>query len=120
MRVISTASSNVGAGRMPGSLRASIVLPAPGGPIIRRLWPPAAAISSARGASGCPRTSERSGPPAEGRHSGPGAAPPLGPGVRWISPPAVVDDLDEFAEARHAQDLDVVDEDRLGSVLGWD
>ncbi len=33
----------------------------PGGPTIRRLWPPAAAISSARLASVCPRTSEKSG-----------------------------------------------------------
>ena len=46
--VISMASAIVGGGRIPGSRRASIVLPAPGGPIISRLWPPAAAISSAR------------------------------------------------------------------------
>ena len=43
------------------SRRASIVLPAPGGPTSSRLWPPAAAISSARRASGWPRTSARSG-----------------------------------------------------------
>ena len=60
--VISSASSKLGGGRMPGSRRASMVLPAPGGPIISRLWPPAAAISSARLASSCPRTSARSGP----------------------------------------------------------
>ena len=35
-------------GSMGGSLLASIVLPEPGGPIIRMLWPPAAATSSAR------------------------------------------------------------------------
>ena len=46
-----------GGGRMPGSRRASMVLPAPGGPIMSRLWPPAAAISSARLASSWPRTS---------------------------------------------------------------
>src|SRR5918996_344806 len=58
--VTSSASSNVGGGRMPGSRRASMVFPAPGGPIISRLWPPAAAISSARLASAWPRTSARS------------------------------------------------------------
>ena len=47
---------------MPGSLRASIVLPVPGGPTMSTLWPPAAAISSARLASSCPRTSPKSGP----------------------------------------------------------
>ena len=49
--VISIASAIVGGGRIPGSRRASIVLPAPGGPTMRRLCPPAAAISSARRAS---------------------------------------------------------------------
>ena len=44
----------------PGRRRASIVLPAPGGPTMSRLWPPAAAISSARFASCWPRTSARS------------------------------------------------------------
>ncbi len=46
---------------MPGSRRASIVFPVPGGPARRRLWPPAAAISSARRARSCPRTSAMSG-----------------------------------------------------------
>ena len=62
--VASSASSNVSGGRMPGTRRAIIVLPAPGGPTIRRLWPPAAAISSARRASVCPLTSAKS---ADGR-----------------------------------------------------
>ena len=44
----------------PPSRRASIVLPAPGGPMRSRLCPPAAATSSARRASSCPRTSARS------------------------------------------------------------
>ena len=59
-RVTSRASCRVMAGRIDGSLRASMVFPAPGGPTIRRLWPPAAAISNARRAIPCPRTSERS------------------------------------------------------------
>ena len=49
--VISRASSKLGGGRMPGRRRASMVLPAPGGPTMSRLCPPAAAISSARFAS---------------------------------------------------------------------
>ncbi len=38
MRVTSSASSGARAGRTPGSRRASIVLPVPGGPASRRLW----------------------------------------------------------------------------------
>ena len=40
MRVTSSASSRVSVGRMPGSRRASIVFPVPGGPISRRLCEP--------------------------------------------------------------------------------
>ena len=40
--------------------RASMVLPLPGGPKRSRLWPPAAATSSARLATSCPATSQRS------------------------------------------------------------
>ena len=50
---------------MPGRRRASIVLPVPGGPASSRLCPPAAAISSARRARSWPRTSARSGTPAQ-------------------------------------------------------
>ena len=39
---------------------ASMLLPLPGGPIISRLWPPAAAIVSARFGISWPRTSLRS------------------------------------------------------------
>ena len=46
---------------MPGILWASIVLPSPGGPIIRMLWEPAAAISIALFACWFPLTSEKSG-----------------------------------------------------------
>src|ERR1700683_4919068 len=49
---------------MPAKRFASMVLPEPGGPIIKTLWPPAAATSSARLAVVCPRTSRKSG-----RHS---------------------------------------------------
>ena len=40
MRVTSSASSCVSGGRIDGSRRPSIVLPVPGGPASRRLWPP--------------------------------------------------------------------------------
>jgi hypothetical protein len=46
--VVSMASAKVMAGRMVGIRRASIVLPEPGGPIMRVLWPPAEATSRAR------------------------------------------------------------------------
>ena len=45
---------------MVASRRASMVFPEPGGPTIRRLWPPAAATSSARRACRWPRTSAKS------------------------------------------------------------
>ena len=49
-------------GRIDGSRRASMDLPAPGEPMSRILCPPAAAISSARLTFSCPMTSEKSGP----------------------------------------------------------
>ena len=48
-------------GSSPAKRCASIDLPEPGGPTISRLWPPAAAISSARLAPAWPLTSARSG-----------------------------------------------------------
>ena len=60
MRVTSSASWRLSGGRIPGSRRASIVFPVPGGPWSSRLCEPAAAISSARRARSCPRTSARS------------------------------------------------------------
>ena len=52
----------VSGGRMVGMRFASIVLPEPGGPIMRMLCPPALATSRARLAVCCPRTSEKSTP----------------------------------------------------------
>ena len=46
--VTSKHSSQLRGGRIDGRRRASIVLPVPGGPTRSTLWPPAAAISSAR------------------------------------------------------------------------
>src|SRR3989442_1235644 len=47
-------------GRMVGMRLASMVLPAPGGPMKMMLWPPAQATSRARLAACWPRTSRRS------------------------------------------------------------
>ena len=47
MRVMAMASSTVSGGMMDGSLRASMVLPEPGGPLMSKAWAPAAATSSA-------------------------------------------------------------------------
>ena len=46
--VTSMRSSMVSGGRMPGILRASMVFPEPGGPLMMTLCPPAAATSKAR------------------------------------------------------------------------
>ena len=57
----SSISSGVSGGRIEGSRAASIDLPEPGAPIISRLWPPAAAISSTRLALSWPLTSREVG-----------------------------------------------------------
>ena len=53
-------SSSVNGGKMLGKRCANIDLPVPGGPIINRLCPPAAATSKARRALYCPLTSLKS------------------------------------------------------------
>ncbi len=58
--VTSIISSKVRGGSMVGNLRASIVFPAPGGPIKRTLWEPAAATSKARLTCCCPLISWKS------------------------------------------------------------
>ena len=58
---ISRSSSASGAGRMVGIRLAMSDFPEPGGPIIKRLCPPAAATSTARRMAVCPLTSEKSG-----------------------------------------------------------
>ncbi len=58
--VTDRAASSSRGGRRVGTVLASRVLPEPGGPMSSRPWPPASAISSARLASGWPRTSARS------------------------------------------------------------
>ena len=56
----STAARSSNGGRRPGRQPASRVFPAPGAPVMRRWWAPAAAISSAKRASSCPWTTARS------------------------------------------------------------
>ena len=58
---VSSSSCEVSGGNRPGRRWAIIDLPDPGGPMNRMLWPPAAAISSARLALSWPLTSRRSG-----------------------------------------------------------
>ena len=77
IRATSSASATASGGRIEGSRLAASDLPAPGGPIISRLWPPAAATSSACRRCGWPRRSARSGAPAGGsrrRSSGSGGS----------------------------------------------
>ena len=110
--VTSSASSVESGGSRPGSRRASIVLPAPGGPIMRRLCPPADAISSARRAPACPRTSPRSSPTAElGK-----LARARGSGERIAS----VEGLEQLAKRPGGVDLDPLDEGGLGRVGAGD
>ena len=104
----SSASSKSSGGRIPASRLAIIVLPAPGGPTSSRLWPPAAAISSARRASNCPRTSSRSGT-ISGRvgASAVGRIARVAP-RRRIRPEAVgiVQRADRVGERGHADDVE--------------
>ena len=71
---LASASSSAIGGSRPGRRCASIDLPLPGGPTISRLWPPAAAISSARLAPTGLCTSRRSGPLRRGRRVAAGRA----------------------------------------------
>ena len=56
LEVCNSASCRVKSGKIPGSRRASMDFPEPGGPDIRILCPPAAAISKARFTFSCPLT----------------------------------------------------------------
>ena len=60
MRVVSMASSSDIGGRIVGMRFASMVFPAPGGPMNKMLCPPAQATFSARLAACCPWTSRKS------------------------------------------------------------
>src|SRR5712672_533931 len=93
----SSASAGSSGGRIPGMRAASIDLPEPGGPIIKRLWPPAAAISSARFALSWPLTSLRSSPAARDGELRRGRRQQLGP----------LEMVDDREEARRRDDLDV-------------
>lgn len=64
-KLLQRTSRGASGGRIPGRHDASIDFPDPGGPIINKLCPPAAAISNARFAVSCPLTSEISGSAAQ-------------------------------------------------------
>jgi hypothetical protein len=100
-----TSSNSAGdsGGRIEGSRAASIDLPEPGGPLISRLCPPAAATSSARLALSCPLISIKSS-------SEPSASRTLGWGrdstwlplkwlASWISEPAATISISGLAHA---------------------
>ena len=80
---VSSASASVASGSRPGRRDASRVLPQPGGPLISRWWPPAAAISSARRAWAWPRTSAMSGADAG---AAAGSSPPCARGNAVVPP----------------------------------
>ncbi len=111
MRVISSTSACVGGGRMPVSRRASMVLPEPGGPVMSRLWAPAAAISSARRARVWPRTSARS---AIAIGTGGGG------GRDRLGLVAVVQDVDDVAQAAGGDHGHGARQGRLGRALRGD
>ena len=72
-------------GRIEGRRWASIDFPAPGAPLISKLWPPAAATSSARLALSWPLMSRRSGcGPAEARKAGSGLDSTCEP-LKWLA-----------------------------------
>ena len=58
--VVSRLSASDRGGKIPGRRLAIIDFPLPGGPIMMRLCPPAAATSKARFTLSCPRTSAKS------------------------------------------------------------
>ena len=111
IRATSSASTGASGGRIDGSLLAASDLPAPGGPTISRLCPPAAATSSACRRCGCPRRSARSGAPGgASRRSGSGSG---GAGRQVARRPAPAG-----CRALDRDHLDPLDQRRLGAVLG--
>ena len=119
-RSTSRAAASSSGGSRPGTVRASRVLPTPGGPISSSPWPPARAISSARRASAWPRTSARSGYPAaatdawrrriaSGRRRADRVRPDADPRSRIARPagPWRPDGRDGVGERLERHDLDV-------------
>ena len=102
------------AGRIDGRARASSVLPAPGGPAIRTLCPPAAATSRARLTCSWPLTSRKSG-----ATIGCGArVPPGGLGARDRDYAREV--IDKCRQRRHRDHLHPRHERRFGGVFQRD
>ena len=94
--------------------RAIIVLPAPGGPISSVLWPPAAAISSARRASACPCTSAKSPSAALDRRA-PHAAAGASDGTERGR---IVQRADRFGERPHRRELEALTTDASAAFGG--
>ena len=106
MRVTSIASSALSGGRIDGSRRAIIVLPVPGGPCRNRLWPPAAATSSAGDRARCGRGRRRGRAPRSPASGGSRRAAPAGA----ASPRSVAT---SSLQRLDAEDLDVRHQRRL-------
>src|SRR5579863_7171834 len=97
-----------------------MVLPEPGGPIMRMLWLPAAATSSARLAVCCPRTSLKS--TVKCCSSPSRTSVDTRTGSRWIAAQHCrVEQLDYIEERGHGIDIDSLDHCSFGGVgLGQD
>ena len=98
---------------MPGSARAISVLPAPGGPTMITLCPPAAATSIARLTCSCPRTSCKSVT----------ASGNLGRGQRAHlrgNRRDAVQVIDQVGQAAHRHHVHARDQRGLGGVFGRD
>ena len=104
-------------GRMPGSRWASIVFPEPGAPTNSRLWPPAAAISSARRGTSCPRTSARSS--VVGAAAARRARRRRGRGCRRVAQLAA-QQRHQRGEIRRRLHVDAADDRGLACVVGRD
>ena len=100
----------ISGGRMPGRRAASIDLPAPGGPIISRLWPPAAATSSARLAALLALDVARD------RGSAPAASASFGCG--GVSTWRALEVVDQREQVRRRQHLDPPGPGRLAALRG--
>ncbi len=114
--VTSSASACSSGARIVGRRRASIVLPTPGGPTIKRWCEPAAATASARRACSSPRTSARSS-----GSSPSGANAIVGGGIGRLGPRRLaLQARVQLAERARDAHVDARDERGLRRVRGGD
>ncbi len=111
--MVSIDSLDVRSGRIVGTRLASIVLPEPGGPIISRLWPPAAATMIARLAISWPRTSAEID-----LVVGQFAEQVVQPRGRRLDLDFARQEGDGLGQALHGDDLDAFDDGRFRRAFG--